>query len=170
VRLWLLVVALMSVNGAVAGLMAFPGALGYDASYVVRSDSMEPVLREGDAVVVREVPMAEIDEGDLVVFRHTGVEGTPRIAHRVLEVRRGDSGFEFLTKGDNLVFSDGWINQRDIEGEVEQTVPYLGAYWLLLRSAPGFLLLVLLPLTVTVIEQAAMLKTSLKPSKTGQVK
>jgi signal peptidase len=65
---------------AVALLWFNVGLFGVQPT-VVSGVSMEPAMKAGDLAIVREVPAAEIEVGDVVRFRHEGVH----VVHRVVE-------------------------------------------------------------------------------------
>lgn len=66
--------------------------------------SMKPVL-DKDSNGIRIIPNSpeDINVGDIVTF----VSGSDNIVHRVIEKGQDDSGYWFLTKGDNNDVSDG---------------------------------------------------------------
>jgi len=72
--------------------------------------SMRPVFDSG-ANGIRIVPESaeQINVGDIVTF------GETNIVHRVIEKGEDDSGFWFITKGDNNDISDGMIRFEDIQ-------------------------------------------------------
>jgi signal peptidase I len=63
----------------------------------VKTDSMAPLIRPGDYVLMSQVPAEHIHPGDIVVFRR----GNDKIVHRVLKIFRSDEGLRFTEKGDN---------------------------------------------------------------------
>ena len=99
----------------------------------VLSESMEPALYRGDALLVHNWSFSPIEVGDIVVYR---VEGRKvPIVHRVLERYMDLNGRElYLTKGDNNKVDDrglypkgqDWLERKDIMGKVYGYVPLLG--------------------------------------------
>jgi signal peptidase I len=80
-------------------LLFWPATLGGATGYVTtRGTSMEPGIRQGDLVFVRERP--SYDVGDVVAFRSAELGTT--VLHRIVD-RDGD---RFVTKGDNNDFLD----------------------------------------------------------------
>jgi signal peptidase len=105
--------------------------------YVVRSSSMMPSIRAGDAILVRG-PDGSSRVGEVVLFEMQG----QLITHRVVEVRSEG----LVTKGDANVEPDPWlVDEDEVRGRVILRLPYAG--WLLafLRQPGGWLLLVVLP-------------------------
>jgi signal peptidase I len=131
-----------------------PGALGGSANYViVDGSSMEPTLKEGDLVVVRE--QSRYENGDLIAFR-VATDGPGRFAvviHRVVRtVDPGEPSREarFVTQGDNNSYLDGFQpRERDIMGKRLVRVPGLGHLVTEAREHP-------LPTAVAVAGAAAL--------------
>ncbi|MEM3346409.1 MAG: signal peptidase I, partial [Desulfurococcaceae archaeon] len=65
---------------------------------VVKGESMFPLLREGDLVIIVRVKPEDIGVGDIIVFR------TPNgrlVVHRVIDVVEVDGRKYYVTMGDN---------------------------------------------------------------------
>ena len=109
----------------------------------VISGSMEPKIGKGSFVLTRPGEAAEIDIGDVIVFRHT-VPGEQMeqklIIHRVIDT--GD-GTWFQTKGDANEKPDAFIvPAHDVIGQVCLHLPYLGRALQLARTPFGIAVLV----------------------------
>jgi signal peptidase I len=71
-----------------------------DASVApVLSPSMRPTFSEGDLLVVRSVPTAELELGDIAVLAHPDAPSRP-FAHRIVELEHRAVGIEVRTRGD----------------------------------------------------------------------
>ena len=98
-----------------------PTQLGGPATFVVVSgDSMEPVLHEGDLVVLRAQP--DYDVGDVVTFAVP--DGEPGegalVIHRLIRAE----GSAWVPQGDNRDVADEWRpTDDDIRGELWIHVP-----------------------------------------------
>jgi signal peptidase I len=79
----------------------------------VKTDSMAPLIRPGDHVLMSQVTAEHIRPGDIVAFRR----GHNKIVHRVLKISRGDEGLHFIEKGD---YSGIWrtFKADDVIGRV----------------------------------------------------
>lgn len=87
---------------------------GYSFSVVV-SPSMEPEIKVGDFVLVKEtVVMSEIKEGDNVVFtsKDPTIAGL-RVVHKVVKIAEDEDGLYFVTKGVNNPVEDGYFVRED---------------------------------------------------------
>lgn len=115
-QLWLWIVASM------AGWVLVPTFVSSMQAHVVTSDSMQPFIRPGDAVLVKALPFEEIVEGMiLTVERPSG----QRITHRVHWV--DPTTGMITTKGDANTNKDGpLVGPDDVVGQVRFLVPYAG--------------------------------------------
>jgi signal peptidase I len=96
-----LVFALTLLVGAAAAQ-----ALGYRL-LIVRSGSMTPTMRVGDAVLTRSVPATSVKPGNIVTFADPAL-ANQRVTHRVTSVRRDGSNLAFVTRGDANHTSESW--------------------------------------------------------------
>ncbi|MDP2735904.1 MAG: signal peptidase I [bacterium] len=111
----------------------------------IASSSMEPVVGLGDLALVKNVPVAEIGEGDILVFavpaeQQRALRYPGRIAHRVVRVEQDPAaGLIFWTKGDAVDVMDPFGTPgRLAQGKVVYTIPFLGHIMLFLLSKPGW--------------------------------
>ena len=79
----------------------------------VEGQSMTPLLREGDAVLV-SYGRDRVQRGSVVLFRHRN----RLVAHRVLRIIEGDGGSILETKGDSLRTLDAPVPEESIVGRV----------------------------------------------------
>ncbi|MBU1940256.1 MAG: signal peptidase I, partial [Candidatus Thermoplasmatota archaeon] len=87
------------------------------------SGSMQPVLDVGDVVIISDVPVDEIQEGDIIQYR--GEDAA--IIHRVYEIRENKHTKLFITKGDANENPDpDPVSQGQIMGKAVFTVPKIG--------------------------------------------
>ncbi len=98
---------------------------GYFSYFIlgIGSQSMEPVLKRGDAVIVHKVNSpADLQEGDIIVYEHDGLS----IVHRIVIKTEKDGEFYFYTKGDGNNSSDDIeLSMKDIRGKVLLKIPYV---------------------------------------------
>ncbi len=84
-----------------------------EISLTVKGSSMEPLLKEGDAVTVCLIQPDQIKKGDMIAFRQNGCV----IIHRLLKKRKNGDTWLYCQKGDNLN-GWGWIPEDSIIGKV----------------------------------------------------
>jgi signal peptidase len=152
------IVAVLALIALVVPFMlyAFPGAIGADRSYVVLSGSMEPAISAGDAIIVDRVDPRTIAVGDVITYR-TSDEGVPT-THRVVGViDRTESGptLAFRTQGDANEDPDvAAIRPEQVIGTVVLVLPYVGHVVGFVGNEVGYVLLVLLPILLFVLNEA----------------
>lgn len=99
--------------------------------YVVSSESMVPVLKVNDVLVVRDgVTWNDLKVGDIIVFNQPDGEGKV-IVHRVAEIATDDNGNKVIrTKGDanpgSIPGTDYPITKEDYIGKVVYVLPGVG--------------------------------------------
>lgn len=79
----------------------------------VKGNSMLPILRDGEIVVVKS--FSEYCVGDVVVIQRKNAD---HIIHRIIEVKGLNNEMLYLTKGDNINIIDRWFRKKDIIGKV----------------------------------------------------
>ncbi len=90
----------------------------------VTSASMWPALRRGDLILIEGVAPSELEEGDIVVWRHEG----GFTIHRVVALNQKT----LVTKGDGNFDEDKPVRYEDIVGRAVEMrgkpfrIPYLG--------------------------------------------
>lgn len=148
-------VALLLLVALVAPFVVygFPGVIGADASFVVLSGSMEPKIAPGDAVVVDSVRPGNIAVGDVITFNRDGASAP--ITHRVVEVTGAGADRQFVTKGDNNEEADAQpVPAANVVGRVVLTIPYIGFVIDFANTEPGYLLFVVVPIGLLILNEA----------------
>jgi signal peptidase len=107
---------------------AAPGVVGGEASYVVLSGSMAPVMTVGDVIVIERVDTATLAVGDIVSFDRPG-ERQP-VTHRIVAVETDHIGTYYRTKGDASEAVDATsVRPNAVIGRLmEPKLPILGAW------------------------------------------
>jgi signal peptidase I len=88
-----IIVAALAILGGVAALALDVGIAP------VLSPSMRPTFSEGDLLVVRSFPTAELKVGDVAVLANPDEPSRP-FAHRIVELEHRALGIEVRTRGD----------------------------------------------------------------------
>lgn len=97
------------------------GLFGVDPS-LIGSGSMVPVLRVGDIVVAREVPIETVRIGDVITFYQDGIT----IVHRVIDIQNDGGKIIFTTKGDANDSADPPVLEEFYKGKVIFAIPKIG--------------------------------------------
>ncbi|MCH7647011.1 MAG: signal peptidase I [Thaumarchaeota archaeon] len=107
-------------------VLIFPFVVFFgDSIMVTTTISMLPVLKPNDMIIVKQVSIDEIKEGDIIAFDSHQKMGI--IAHRVIEVFEKDGQTVVDTKGDNNEKPDPWyVTDDDLIGIVENIIPMFG--------------------------------------------
>lgn len=78
---------------------------------------MRPLIRSGDRVLIRQVPISTLHRGDIVWFSNT--DGKV-MAHRILSKHTRTGKVYFHTKGDAQFEYDPWVPAEKILGQIYQ--------------------------------------------------
>ena len=117
------VIIILAVFVFIVSIMAkrenkLPIFFGYSFSVVV-SDSMEPEIKVGEMIFIKETDISEIETGDNVVFlsRNYGSFGE-RVVHKVHEKGTDENGVYLITKGVNNPVRDAEkVRRADLIGK-----------------------------------------------------
>jgi signal peptidase I len=117
----------------------------------VLSGSMEPAIKTGSVVMTK--PVSDYKVGDVITFGPYTKTKAPT-THRIYEIKVVDSQSVYITKGDaNNAPDAGEVAKKDIIGKVVLDVPYLGYIIAFVRKPVGFLLILIIPAAVIIIDE-----------------
>lgn len=157
-------------------VQAFPGLVGADHALTVKSGSMEPTIRTGAVVFVAEQSPATVEQGNIITFTD---DGRNLITHRVHEVHRADTSVRFITKGDaNENVDPEPVYRGDYVGTVPEvhlpligtlylSIPFMGYVLAFANTGLGWLMLVVVPLTLLVFNELWTLYRAMEPVETA---
>lgn len=94
----------------------------------IGSESMEPQIKKGDAVVI-EKTKKKLKKGMVIAYRHDNKV----IVHRIDKIKIENGEQKITTKGDNNKTKDNWtVEKNDILGIVRLKIPFIGwpSVWL----------------------------------------
>jgi signal peptidase I len=123
----------------IIGFLSIRGEMPFIAIYGV---SMEPELHAGDLIIIEDIAVSDIEEGDIIVFTIPqsvrDFYNYPQVvAHRVLQVNESEYGVTFRTKGDNTGEDPFTVRPQDIKGHISKHIQYLGYPLLFFQSQQG---------------------------------
>lgn len=143
------VVTVMAIAFLVLAPLLAHAYTSYVSFAVVKGNSMLPLLREGDLVVLVRPGPEDIKVGDIIVYKALRA-GSTYIIHRVIAVEKVGSAYYYRTAGDNnrIVYTvperdfkpgpayirivgseDGWIVvERYVEDRQYYDAPYGVSY------------------------------------------
>lgn len=108
-----------------------PELFGYSV-YSVLTGSMEPTMKTGSIVVVKNIPVNDIEKDDVITFRSNNTSNIT--THRVSNIINED-GLKFITKGDANNAEDPLpVNSNLVIGKVIFNIPFLGKALIFIRK------------------------------------
>ncbi len=118
---------------------------GFPSLYLVQSGSMEPTIKVADMVIVKT--QSQYLKGDIITF----YDSSHRVVtHRILSQEQD----HFQTKGDaNSTPDTSTISFSQIIGKVIFTLPKLGILVNLVHSSKGFIILIIVPAAIIIIDE-----------------
>lgn len=135
---------------------ANPGEIpGYGKTkpLIVLTDSMEPTIKSGDLILIREVDFDDVEEGDIISYFESETQRTTTVTHRVMEIIYDENGnkLEFVTQGDaNNIEDSDHVTRGKLIGVYKTRIPVLGSVAIFLKSTPGLIVAILVPLGLLV--------------------
>ena len=109
------ITGLPCTSAAFAGLSADILQHGKSLRFRARGASMQPLVRDGDCLLVQPVEAGRVRVGDVVLCSS---QADHVVVHRVLRRQPGLEGYVFLVQGDQVAQPDGWIPQAQVYGRV----------------------------------------------------
>ncbi len=128
-----IVIIIVALAVALVGMRLF----GFKI-FTVLSGSMEPDIKTGALIYVRDVEPNELEVNDVITFM---LSEDMVATHRIVEIIPDDENpsiLRFRTKGDANDMEDaGLVHQNNIIGEMKLTIPYLGYLTNYIQHPPG---------------------------------
>jgi len=95
--------------------------------YLVMTASMEPSIKQGDAVIVRLCKPENVKVDDIITYSASEYTIVTHRLVRIAEELDGDPGFWFITKGDNNIGQDPPVPADMLIGKVTGRLPGIGS-------------------------------------------
>lgn len=154
-------IAILVVFGAL--LVASYIGVGGVSVKIVQSGSMEPAIQTGSIVVVK--PVADYKVNDVITFVFSPADQIPT-THRIVEERIVAGASRYITKGDaNEDRDPREVLERNIDGKVLLSIPFLGYLLDFVRQPLGFGLLVGIPAAYVVFEEATKIVSEVRRAR-----
>lgn len=122
--------------------------------YTIVSPSMEPNIKVYDVILNTRIDdPADIKVGDVITFISTStISNGMTVTHRVTRIVNGPEGLEFATKGDNNTIEDtDTAKAKNLLGKVVLKIPQLGRLQFFLSTKGGWLLVILFPALLIIV-------------------
>ncbi len=129
---------------------------------IVQSGSMEPAVKTGSVVAVK--PEESYKAGDVITFG--GKEKDKTTTHRIVDLEVVTGKTYFITKGDaNNAEDTSKVSEDKIIGKVLASVPYAGYLLAAAKEPAGFVLLVIVPCGIVILEEIGKIWKEIKKKK-----
>ncbi len=129
---------------------------------IVESGSMEPAIKTGSVVVVK--PADSYKSGDIITFEDGKKDRTT--THRVVDAEVVTGKTQYITKGDaNNAEDSSRVSESKVVGKVLTSIPYAGYILAMAKEPIGFILLVIVPCAVIILEEAGKIWKEVKKKK-----
>lgn len=120
---------------------------------IVLTDSMYPTIKAGDMILIKVTDFDDVKEGDVIAFFESATERTTTVTHRVKEINYDEDGnkVSFTTQGDaNNIEDADKVTADMLIGVYKTRIPLLGDIAIFLKSTPGLIIAILVPLGLLV--------------------
>jgi len=150
----LIVFVLFIVGGTVLSVTQAPGGF---RMFVVMSGSMEPKIKTGSVVLIKDMPSYNIN--DVITFLAAPGASIKKpdstVTHRIIDINEGT----IITKGDaNKAQDISSIENNQILGKVIIAFPYFGYLFSFSKTQAGFILLIVIPAVLVVYNELLHIK------------
>lgn len=124
-------------------------------SYLIQSGSMEPAIMTGDIIVVKS-------QGSYVINDVVAFNSEDRVVtHRLISKEGDPANPKFSTKGDANRSQDfDTIGLSQIIGKVVLVIPKLGYLVAFSKSLPGFIIMILIPTIIFLLDELLKMKNA----------
>ena len=127
---------------------------------IVQTGSMRPIIPIGSVVIVSAAPTYTI--GDILTFQRAG--DREATTHRLVKIYETAAGQRLFTvKGDaNNADDMRPVLPSEVIGKVHFILPYLGYLFVAARGPVGFLILIIVPIGLIILEQGKRVMVEVK--------
>ena len=132
-------------------------------TYVVASDSMNPVLKKGDVIVIEDVDYDEIEIDDIITYQ--GLVGDVKdkvITHKVIDIFYEEDVRVLRTRGINNKIIDPNVYEEQFYGKYLCRLGLISFVNKIISDKIGFILFIVIPLGVLVILEIVNMKKEIK--------
>ena len=125
----------IGLSGVVMAVVVVGSLMGLRLAPVL-SDSMQPTIDRGDAVLIKMVDTSTLRAGDIPIIVPPG--RSDPVAHRIEQVTVAPAGPAFITRGDANPLSDPWRSTATARQtpKVIATLPFAGQAQRLFGATP----------------------------------
>ncbi len=145
----IIIIALICVVSILQSTLLENKAIFGYRSYVIASNSMYPVLKYGDVILVKEIPFDSIKKGDIITYR--GKEGEVKnkiITHEVIDILTEENTTVLKTQGRANTGVDPYVYKEQVIGKYEYRFLLFSAISKVIRDKVGFVICILIPFSI----------------------
>lgn len=129
-------------------------------TYVIASNSMAPVLKYGDVILIKEINYDDIKVNDIITYK--GISGEFKgkvITHRVIDIVYNEDTKVLKTKGEANDGIDPDVHESQVYGKLVYKFVLISLISKVVRNKIGFVLFVFIPFSlIFVLEVINMTK------------
>ena len=128
-----------------------PGIMGYKPMMVL-TESMDPKIKSGDLIIIKEIAPTSLKEGDIITFFDPAGNGHSTVTHRIeTRIEDPEKGLCFETKGDNNNTADlKYVEAEAIVGIYLFRIPVVANIAMFMQTVPGLIICIFVPLVAFV--------------------
>ncbi len=117
----------------------------------VKGDSMYPVIKNGDLIVINRKHESSYEINDIISFMDS--DRKIIVTHQIVDIVNENGEFKYLTKGVNNNNIDGdYVLENEIIGKYEKfKIPFIGFVINFASTAIGYIILVVIPLGILLL-------------------
>jgi len=132
----------------------------------VLSGSMEPAIETGSIVVSKSFNNYKI--GEVITFQLSSANKTPT-THRIVEMEVQEGNPLYTTKGDaNNAPDREVVRNNQVIGKVVLNIPFLGYAVNFVKKPVGFLLIIIIPAGIIILDEVKKIYKELKKKKSKE--
>lgn len=123
--------------------------------FIVQTDSMAATdFDAGDIVISKEVDITTLKEGDIITFvSQSSHNYGETVTHKIREITTDANGnIAFVTYGTTTNTDDEAL-ATVVVGRYVGHIPNLGAFFLFLKTTPGYIICILIPFLLLILSQ-----------------
>jgi signal peptidase I len=130
-------------------------------SFVVQTGSMEPKIHVASIVFTK--PLLAYQTGDIITFNRGNITFTHRIA--------GIKNNQYQTKGDaNNITDPQTVSKSKIIGKDFIIIPYIGRISEFLKTIPGYLIFIVLPILLFIAFELLRIKKEIEKQVEARIR
>ena len=141
--------------------------------YVVQTDSMSATdFNAGDIVIIKKVNPKELKEGDIIAFISQNKESYGEtVTHKIRALTVNDEGQPGFTTYGTTTGSDDEkvVTHPYVLGKYTGKIPYLGKFFVFLKTTPGYICCILVPFLILILVQGIRVIKLFKKYKAEQM-